>query len=121
MDLFQDLEGPRKERSRRHQLLDSITLSVCAVICGPDSWVYVEMYGKSKEEWFRTFLDLPRGIPAHDTLGQVQGAVFSRPDPGQFQRCFMERTQAMADLLPLRDRTPVGTGRFRGSVVGVPQ
>lgn len=50
MDLFQDLEGPRIERSKRHQLLDSITISICAVICGSDSWVYVEMYGKSKEE-----------------------------------------------------------------------
>ena len=69
MDLFQDLEGPRIERSKRHQLLDSITIS----ICGSDSWVYVEMYGSSKEEWFHTFLDLPCGIPSHDTLSTGSG------------------------------------------------
>ena len=58
--------------------------------------VYVEMFGKSKEEWFRSFLDLPNGIPSHDTFGDV----FSRLDPDRFQECFMEWSQAVADLLP---------------------
>ena len=66
------------------------------LICGADSWVHVELFGKSKEEWFRTFLELPHGIPSHDTFGEV----FSRLDPEQFQRCFMDWTQAAADLLP---------------------
>ena len=92
MDHFQDLEDPRIERSKRHGLLDIITIA----ICGADSWVFVEMFGKSKEEWFRTFLDLPNGIPSHDTFGDV----FSRLDPDRFQECFMEWSQAVADLLP---------------------
>ena len=92
MDHFQDLEDPRIERSKRHGLLDIITI----VICGADSWVFVEMFGKSKEEWSRNFLDLPNGIPSHDTFGNV----FSRLDPDRFQECFMEWTQAVADLLP---------------------
>ena len=96
MDHFQDLEDPRIERSKRHGLLDIITIAICAVICGADSWVFVEMFGKSKEEWFRTFLDLPNGIPSHDTFGDV----FSRLDPDRFQECFMEWSQAVADLLP---------------------
>jgi predicted transposase YbfD/YdcC len=96
MDHFQDLEDPRIERSKRHQLLDIVAIAICAVICGADTWVYVEMFGRSKEEWFRTFLDLPHGIPSHDTFGDV----FSRLDPEQFQRCFMEWTQAVAALMP---------------------
>ena len=96
MDHFQDLDDPRIERSKRHQLLDIVVIAICAVICGADSWVYVEMFGKGKEGWFRTFLDLPNGIPSHDTFGEV----FSRLDPEQFQQCFMEWTQAVADLLP---------------------
>ena len=67
VDYFENLEDPRVERSKRHSLLDIITIAICAVICGADTWVYVEMFGKSKEEWFRTFLDLPNGIPSHDT------------------------------------------------------
>ena len=47
---FQDLDDPRIERSKRHQLLDIVAIAICAVICGADSWVYVEMLGRSKEE-----------------------------------------------------------------------
>ena len=96
MDHFQDLEDPRIERSKRHQLLDIIAIDICAVICGADSWVYVEMFGKSKEEWFRSCLDLPNGIPSHDTFGNI----FSRLDPERFQECFMEWTQGLAELFP---------------------
>ena len=96
IDYFEDLADPRIDRSKRHQLLDIISIAICAVICGADSWVHVELFGKSKEEWFRTFLELPHGIPSHDTFGEV----FSRLDPEQFQQCFMEWTQAVADLIP---------------------
>ena len=91
---FGGLEDPRIERCKRHQLLD--TIAICAVICGAGSWVHVEMFGKSKEDWFRTFLDLPYGIPSHDTSGDV----FSRLDPDRFQECFMECSRSVAGLLP---------------------
>ena len=100
IDHFLDLEDPRIERSKRHQLLDIVAIAICAVICGADSWVYVELFGKSKEEWFRSFLDLPNDLPSHNTLRQAQGDVFSRLDPEQFQRCFVEWTHAVAVLLP---------------------
>ena len=96
MDHFGCLEDPRIERGKRHQLPDIIAIAICAVICGADSWVYVEMFGKSREEWLRSFLDLPNGIPSHDTFGNV----FSRLDPDQFQQCFMDWTRAVADLFP---------------------
>ena len=96
MDYFESLDDPRVDRGKRHKLVDLIAIAISAVICGADSWVYVEMFGKSKEEWFRTFLELPHGIPSHDTFGDV----FSRLDAEQFQECFMGWTQAVADLLP---------------------
>ena len=96
VDHFEALDDPRIEHCKRHQLLDIIAIAICAVICGAESWVHVELFGKSKEEWFRTFLELPHGIPSHDTFGEV----FSRLDPEQFQRCFMDWAQAVADLLP---------------------
>ncbi len=100
MECFGELEDPRIERCKRHQLLDDITIAICAVICGADSWVYMELFGKSKEEWFRSFLDLPKGIPSRDTFGDV----FSRLDPDRFQECFqecfVEWSEGVADLLP---------------------
>ena len=104
VDYFEDLEDPRVERGKRHSLLDIITIAICAVICGADTWVYVEMFGKSKEEWFRTFLDLPNGIPSHDTPAFAGAGSSVRFSPGwipeRFQECFMEWSQGVAELLP---------------------
>ena len=46
-------------------------LAFCAVICGADSWVHVELFAKSQLAWFKTFLELPAGVPSHDTFGRV--------------------------------------------------
>ena len=83
---FAELEDPRMNRTKKHSLSDILTLSICAVICGADGWVQVEEFGSCKEEWFRTFLDLPHGIPSHDTLGRV----FARLDPQAFEECFLQ-------------------------------
>ena len=100
MDHFANLDDPRVERTRRHQLVDIIAIAIaiasCATICGADSWVHMELFGKSKLEWFQSFLELPGGIPSPDTFG----AVFVRLDPEQFQSSFMAWTQAIAELLP---------------------
>ena len=96
LEHFADLDDPRVERTRRHKLVDIIAIAICATICGADSWVHMELFGKSKLEWFQTFLELPSGIPSHDTFGEV----FARLDPEQFQSCFMAWTQAIAELLP---------------------
>ena len=90
IDCFAGLEDPRIERSKLHKLMDIIAIAICATICGADSWVHVEIFGRSKEEWLRTFLELPNGVPSHDTFG----AVFSRLDPEQFQSCFYGVDQA---------------------------
>ena len=90
MEYFETLKDPRIDRSKRHKLLDIIAIAICATICGADSWVYIELFGKSKEEWFRTFLELPNGIPSHDTFGKV----FSRLDPELFHG--MDQTDSPA-------------------------
>ena len=96
MEYFGDLEDPRIERCKRHQLLDVITVAICAVICGADSWVTWRCSARARRSGSAPFLDLPNGIPSHDTFGDV----FSRLDPDRFQECFMEWSQAVANLLP---------------------
>jgi predicted transposase YbfD/YdcC len=72
--------------------LDILTIALCAVICGADSWVEVERFGHAKEDWLRTFLSLANGIPSHDTFGRV----FARLDPQAFERCFLDWVRAIA-------------------------
>lgn len=80
---FESVTDPRVERCKQHSLLDMITLTLCAAICGADNWADVERFGIAKQLWFERFLELPNGIPSHDTLGRV----FARLDTGEFLMC----------------------------------
>ena len=60
---FQNLKDPRIDRSKDHLLIDIIAISILAVISGADGWTAIETYGKAKEQWLRTFLELPAGNP----------------------------------------------------------
>jgi predicted transposase YbfD/YdcC len=84
-DHFAQMEDPRVDRTKRHKLIDILTIALCAVICGADSWVAIELYGCTKYEWLKTFLELPNGVPSHDTFARV----FAQLNPQQFQECFL--------------------------------
>jgi predicted transposase YbfD/YdcC len=80
---FSNLTDPRIERTKQHQLLDMVVIALCAAICGANSWADVERFGKAKLDWLSRFLDLPNGIPSHDTFGRV----FARLDTNEFYIC----------------------------------
>ena len=91
---FSELEDPRADSGKRHLLLDIIVIAICATICGADDWVAVELFGQVKEEWLRTFLKLPHGIPSHDTFGRV----FRVLDSEQFQQSFRSWIEAVEGI-----------------------
>jgi predicted transposase YbfD/YdcC len=91
---FQGLEDPRAANLIEHKLLDIIALTLCAVICGAESWVESELYGKTKEEWLSSFLDLPNGIPSHDTIARVFAAL----DPKGLGESLMSWVSSVAQL-----------------------
>ena len=89
-DFFSDITEPR-DSNKRHKLIDIITIALCAVICGADTWEDIEEFGHTKREWFERFLELPHGIPAHDTFARV----FASIDPMEFQHAFLGWVKAV--------------------------
>jgi predicted transposase YbfD/YdcC len=90
---FETIPDPRR-MNRRHQLIDILTIALFAVICGADGWAAVAAYGRAKQQWLKTFLKLPHGIPSHDTFGDV----FAILQPEGFERCFMEWMKRLVQL-----------------------
>jgi predicted transposase YbfD/YdcC len=91
---FGSMEDPRIERTRKHNLIDIVCITLAAVLSGCDDWYEIALFGKEKEEWFRKYLELPNGIPTHDTFNRV----FSALDPQELQRCFGEWIESIAQL-----------------------
>lgn len=74
--------------------MDIILIAICGILCGADDWVMISGFGKAKREWFASFLELPHGIPSHDTFGKV----FAWIDPKEFQACFMDWVHEIAEI-----------------------
>ncbi len=91
LDCIQD---PRHHNTRHH-LYDILLISLCAIVSGADSWTQVAEFGRSKFDWFKEFLELPNGIPSHDTFGRL----FARIDPKGFQTFFSRWVQDISESL----------------------
>jgi predicted transposase YbfD/YdcC len=99
--------APRKEtHNKRHQLTDILVLTILASLCGAQTWVDVEEFGEAKEDWLKTFLLLPNGIPSHDTIGDL----YTRLSPSQLQEGFLSWIQSIVevsggDIIPIDGKT----------------
>jgi predicted transposase YbfD/YdcC len=92
---FSKVNDPRKDRTKDHKLIEIIAIAICAIICGAEGWTDMEIFGNSKVVWLKTFLELPNGIPSHDTFGRVFGMI----DAQQFQLAFWEWVWAVNDIV----------------------
>jgi predicted transposase YbfD/YdcC len=98
MKHFESLPDPRVVGRSAHLLIDIIGITICAVICGADSWEQVETYGKDHYDFLKTLFALPNGIPSHDTFNRV----FRYLDPEAFGQCFADWINAISEKLHLR-------------------
>jgi predicted transposase YbfD/YdcC len=89
-----EIRDPRIERTKKHLLVDILAIAICAVICGAEGWGDIEEFGLCHEERLGTFLELPFGIPSHDTFARVLSIL----NPEAFEKCFMAWTQALHEL-----------------------
>src|SRR4030067_1223176 len=95
LEILSNLEDHRIERKKEHLLIDIVVITIAAVICGAENWNQIELFGKSKLDWLKTFLKLPNGIPSHDTFNRF----FSRLDPDKFELIFTEWVRSISSRL----------------------
>lgn len=109
---FAKLRDPRRRHRRLHRLLDIVTITLCAVIAGCNSWTDIAAFGRRRRPWFQKFLPLPNGIPAHDTFERV----LARLDPLVFQACFRQWMLALVEVLGV-EQIAIDGKTLRGSGV----
>src|SRR5947209_16419664 len=95
---FAKLKDPRRAHRRLHLLQDIIVIALCAVIAGAQDWQEIETFGRKRHDWLRRFLELPNGIPSHDTFERV----FDRLKPQAFQACFRAWVRALGAALDIK-------------------
>jgi predicted transposase YbfD/YdcC len=91
-DHFKDLPDPRVERTRLHSLLNVLVMALSGVIAGADGWDDIATFARMQKEWFKTFLDLPAGVPSADTFRRVLSSL----EPRAFEKCFRELVAGLA-------------------------
>ena len=92
--IFNQIEDPRSHINQLHNLIDILLIGIISVICGAKTWKQMVGFARSKEEFLRTFLELPQGIPSEDTINRV----FSTIDSTQFETCFIQWINTITDL-----------------------
>ncbi|NEQ63833.1 MAG: ISAs1 family transposase [Moorea sp. SIO4A1] len=94
---FAHLQDPRVERTKHHGLMEIITIAILAVLSGANGFVAIETYGQAKQKWLESFLDLPYGIPSHDTFSRVFAAL----EPQQFHESFLSWINSITENLTI--------------------
>ena len=89
---MQEVPDPRAPYNQKHKFLDIIIIAITAILCGMDTWNEIEDWANSKKDWLGRFLELPGGIPSHDTINRV----FQMMDPKKFHDAFFRWTGAVA-------------------------
>lgn len=95
IDCFSSINDYRKGNGVEHNLLDVMLIAILATLCGADCWTEVAYFGEAKKEWLSKFLELPHGIPSHDTFGRIFAAV----NPEEFHNAFIEWVQTLGEIL----------------------
>ena len=105
IEYFESLPNPRIDRSKKHKLVDILVIGLCSQLIGGSGFSGMEYFGRVREQWLKTFLELPSGIPSHDTFNRCFAAI----DPHAFLDCFIAWVQGICPSL--KDETVAIDGK----------
>ena len=108
---FRNLRDPRRDHLKQHLLIDIVTIAICGVIGGANTWVDMETFATNRHAWLAQFLQLPNGIPSHDTIERVLSLI----NPRSFQRCVLAWLRPVTEALNIKHIAIDGKTQ-RGSV-----
>ena len=94
IDYFFEKIQDHRHHNRIHKLIDVIVITICGVVAGADTYEQIENFGQKRKRWLSKFLELPRGIPSHDTFGRI----FEKINPNEFQNSFMHWIESVTEL-----------------------
>jgi len=94
IDSFFEKVQDHRHHNKIHKLIDVIIIAICGVVAGADTYEQIENFGKKRKKWLSKFLELPRGIPSHDTFGRI----FEKMNPNEFQHSFMRWIESVTEL-----------------------
>lgn len=117
---FEGVRDPRVAGRCEHLLIEILTISILAVLCGADDWTDIEVFAKVRQDWLRGFLELPGGIPSHDTFRRVFGLL----ERSQFAAGLLQWTQALQEatggkLVSIDGKTLRRSHRRRGGLAAL--
>ena len=95
IDVLSNMEDHRMNRKKEHLLTDIVVITLAGVVCGAENWNQIELFGRSKQAWFSTFLKLPNGIPSHDTFNRF----FTFLDPDKFELIFRQWIASISERI----------------------
>lgn len=95
MSYFVGMKDPRIDRTKRHLMEDILFISLAAVLSGVETWDEMEQYGNNKQTWLSSVLELPNGIPSHDTFNRFFAAL----EPSDFENRFMQWAKSITEQM----------------------
>jgi len=87
ISIFDTVNDPRVIGRCSHKLVDILFIATCTLICNGEDFIDMEEFGLANEDWLIHYIELPNGIPTHDTFNRV----LQKLEPKQLEKVLYDQ------------------------------